>query len=95
MRVLLAVICLLSLATSASAECAWVRWHHSDRLRFELLGASATMAECVKELDRKELREGAAATRSSSPVLYILEDRTSTSEMCLPDMVGPRGPKGK
>ena len=29
-RVLLAVSCLLTLATSAHAECAWVLWVHAE-----------------------------------------------------------------
>jgi len=44
-RILLALLCLLALATSASAEGAWVLWKQttSPVVSWELIGAHATM----------------------------------------------------
>jgi hypothetical protein len=76
-----AVLMVLGLATSASAECAWVLWATlpspgptEGSLASFPVGAYQTQQECMTER-RKRLNKDTMLT-------------------CLPDTIDPRGPRG-
>jgi len=89
----IALLLVLTLASSAWAECAWVLWSSSvlpfaSDQRWSVVGAySPALGGESACLRRADVWNKAAETDQSKKLLSMVYT-------CLPDTIDPRGPKG-
>lgn len=85
----LALLCLLTFATSAHADCAWVAWAATagpglpDKPPFPI-ESFTDLGECKRR-----------ASLSAQELTALLKGAGIVGVTCLPDTVEPRGPKGE
>ena len=99
--VILASLCSLGLAASASAECAWLLWVEHGIKVDHLYASYPSAADCIKEIDHRErlvANDRSLFIKRVAPTTLTVADTKATfvtTSRCLPDTVDPRGPKGK
>ena len=109
-KVLVTTLTLLTLASTVSAECAWVMWTHietqsdsNQRDEWVLTGVP-NAADCYASLKATMKMQVADKLMSSDEATRMVGNAvvrgsrgtvTTYTYSCLPDTIDPRGPKGK
>jgi hypothetical protein len=101
-RILLALLCLLTLGTSASAEGAWVLWQRDDNFDArgalvssptEVFATYATSAECITTIDGLEgqwQRQQVVVMRDAQTRLAVMvRDKNQTITKSLSFLCAP------
>jgi len=115
-HVLLSLLCLLTFAGRASAECAWVFWQEftgplSNASSMVTVSAWETKQACEQALSKKVSSDTESSRKdkdnnvtvdymAGKPRVWVQSKGrpdliTTSTYVCLPDTVDPRGPKGR
>jgi hypothetical protein len=99
MRVLVAFIGVLALATSASAEGAWTLWMMAAASPWDSVGTFSTRELCMEALHQQTQAVetlGLKVTEDAPAGSFVATGAGQDIRgQCLPDTDDPRGPKGK
>ena len=93
------LLAVLTLASSASAECAWIWWAMAGETA-DVAGGYTTKQECEQALSTFEAKLKTSPLKVSrildgNRLMVTSSQNLATIHSCLPDTVDPRGAKGK
>jgi len=98
-RVLAALLCLLALATSASAEGAWTLWMMGAASPWDSVGTFSARGLCMETLHQQAQaveKLGLKVTEDAAAGSFLATGADQDIRgQCLPDTDDPRGSKGK
>ena len=99
MRLLLALLCLLALATSAQTEGTWMLWMMGASSPWDSVGIFPTREQCMEALHQQAQaveKLGLKVTEDAPDGSFAATDADRDIRgQCLPDTIDPRGAKGK
>jgi hypothetical protein len=98
-RTLLTLLCLLTFATSAHTEGAWMLWMMGASSPWDSIGTFPTREQCVEALHQQAQaveKLGLKVTEDVPGGSFAATDADRDIRgQCLPDTIDPRGPKGR
>jgi hypothetical protein len=98
-RILIAILCLPALATSASGEGAWTMWMMGASSPWDSVGTFPTREQCMEALHQQAQaveKLGLKVTEDAPDGSFAATDADRDIRgQCLPDTIDPRGPKGR
>jgi len=99
MRLLLALLCLLALATSAQTEGTWMLWMMGASSPWDSVGTFPTREQCMEALHQQAQaveKLGLKVTEDAPDGSFAATDADRDIRgQCLPDTIDPRGPKDR
>jgi hypothetical protein len=99
MRVLLALLCVLAIATWASAQNTWTLWMMGASSPWDSVGNFPTREQCMEALHQQAQaveKLGLKVTEDAPGGSFAGTDADRDIRgQCLPDTIDPRGPKGR
>jgi hypothetical protein len=99
LRLPLALLCLLTLVTSASAQGTWTLWMMGALSPWDSVGSFPTREQCMEALHQQAQaveKLGLKVTEDVPGGSFVGTDADRDIRgQCLPDTIDPRGPKDR